>query len=44
VPEEAAARRADTEAKARVEAEARVRELEDQLRRAQGGGGSPGVK
>jgi Uma2 family endonuclease len=40
VPEEAADRRAQDEARARQVAEARVRELEEQLRRAQGGGGS----
>jgi hypothetical protein len=43
VPEEAAERRAEAEARARVSersaAETRIRELEEQLRRAQGGGG-----
>jgi hypothetical protein len=40
--EEANARRADAETRAREEAEARIRELEEQLRRAKGGGSSDG--
>jgi hypothetical protein len=42
VPEEAAERARELEAKARVTAEARIRELEEQLRRALAVGGSSG--